>query len=129
MRLKYPKYFGLGAVLALAAVTGCATVGTNTTGTPTNPAEQVAGGGYGAYIAADSAWLAYLTAGKPSVALVRSVEPKRKAARAALDSFSAASVKGNAAAEQTAFGIALKAYTDSMTAGGVSVPATALQGS
>lgn len=114
------------SLCALLGVSACVSKpAVNTNGTPTTAAEQVAGGAYGAYIAADTAWLAYLTtAPKPDPVLIAAVEPRRKAARAALDTYSAAAVKGNAAAEQAAFTLSLKALTDALTAGGVPVKGT-----
>lgn len=116
--MKHRHILALALVAALAA---CGTVRTNSDGTPTNAAEQVAGTLYGAYIAADSAWLSYIVAGKATPAQIAAVEPKRKEARQALDAFSAASVKGNAAAEQAAANIAINAFASQLKAYGLTI--------
>lgn len=112
--------FAIPVLLALGLLTGCAP-STNSTGTPTNASEQVAAGLYGAYIAADSAYLAALTAGKVTKAQIAAIEPKRLAAKAALDNFAAASVNGNAAAEQSLAQTAIAALTSVVTGAGITV--------
>ena len=110
----------LAASLGLA---GCATTANVQPGsTPqTNAAEQVAAGLLSAYIAADSAYLAALTAGKVSKAQIAAIEPKRLAASAALDQFAAASKAGNAAAAQAAAQIAVDALTATLAANNIAV--------
>jgi hypothetical protein len=72
----------------LMPVAACAP-GVNSTGTATTVGQQVSAGSYTAYIAASGAWLAYLTAGPPVPAVIAAVEPKRKAARSAIDAAAA----------------------------------------
>ena len=113
------RYIAIAALcLTLAA---CGTPSTNSTGTPTNAAEQVAAGLYGGYIAADSAYLAALTAGKVTKAQIAVIEPKRLAAKAALDNFAAASVNGTAAAEQSLAQTAIAALQSAITGAGITI--------
>lgn len=108
-------------ILAAALAFAACTPGTNTTGTPTNASEQAAASLYGGYIAADTAYLAALTAGKVSKTAIAAIEPKRVAARAALDQFAAASKQGNTAAASAAAQIAISALTTTLTANGIAV--------
>ena len=112
------KFAPITAALVCLTMASC-TASTNSTGTPTNASEQVAAGLYGTYIAADGAYVAALTAHKVTQAQIAAIEPKRLAAKVALDQFAAASVKGNAAAEQAAAQIAIDALTSTMTGAGI----------
>ena len=112
-------------LLASFSLAACVTKpGVNSTGTPTTTGEQVAGDAYVAYDLADAAWIGYLKSSAAKPAVVEAVEPRRLAARSALDAFALASVKGNAAAAQSAFTSALNAWQQIMAQSGVAnVPA------
>lgn len=107
-RFLLPVALGLALLLPVA----CTNPGTNTTGTQTTMSQQVVATGYSSYMAASGAWLAYLTATpKPSPALVALVEPKRKAARVALDALSAAP---SDLLKQTTAALALAAFSEAL---------------
>jgi hypothetical protein len=110
----------VAVLLGLLVLAGCVSKpGVNSTGTPTTAAEQVAGDAEVSYALADAAWLAYVKSPAVKIAVVQSVEPKRKAARVALDAFAAASVQGNAAAALSAFNSALSVWSQTMVQSGV----------
>jgi hypothetical protein len=119
----------MNRLLALAAAL---TLGLTACGTPvanvqpgstptTNAAEQVAAGLLGAYIAADTAYLGALTAGKVTKAQIAAIEPTRLAASAALDKFAAVSKTGNAVAEQAAAQTAINALIAALGANNIAV--------
>ncbi len=114
---------GLLLALPLAACTPAPTTGapvTNTDGSTPNTARQIAGDAYLAYIVADTAYLAYLRPpSKPDRAVVLAIEPRRIAARKAIDAVAEASKTGNAAAATAAAAAALKAFTDELAARGI----------
>jgi hypothetical protein len=106
------------AALAAILLVGCQQ-GTNTNGTPTTPAEQVAAGGWSAYIVADRAWLSYLrTHQPPDKAVVAAVEPRRKAVRTALDAYTNAAVRGETV-DQSAVDGAMAAFQAALTNQGI----------
>lgn len=118
------KRFRFGAALALLLAVAACAPGTNTNGTPTNASEQVAAGLYSTYIAADSAWLSWVLAGKATAAQKAAIDPPRLKARVALDIFAEASKAGNAAAEQVAAQIAVNVLTNTLLAQGVPLTPT-----
>jgi hypothetical protein len=106
------------AALAAVLLAGCQQ-GTNTNGTPTTPAEQVAASGLSAYIVADRVWLSYLrTHQPPDKAVVASIEPRRKAARAALTAYTDAAVRGETV-DQAAVQGALAAFQTALANQGI----------
>jgi hypothetical protein len=93
----------------------------NTNGTPTNAAQQVAGVALGAYLAADEAYLAYVTSGHATKAVEAQIDPLRADARTKLHAFVVAANSGTAAAEQTVFNIAEQALESALSHNGIKV--------
>ena len=104
--------------LALMLPVAACAPGVNTTGTVTTTGQQVSAASYSAYIAASGAWLAYLTAGEPARAVVAAVEPKRKAARVAID---AAAALPNDATLQALAASAMAQFTAALSAVNIKV--------